>query len=73
MDILRSVMRADREAIIVDTKETGHPDLPALTWAVMEQVAAEAVIVISNPKVTKMVVFELERRGVAAFGAIFDS
>ncbi|KAK0629468.1 hypothetical protein B0T17DRAFT_489167 [Bombardia bombarda] len=33
----------------------------------------EAVVIISNQKVTKKVVYGLESRGVPAFGAIFDS
>ncbi|OIW23513.1 hypothetical protein CONLIGDRAFT_624709 [Coniochaeta ligniaria NRRL 30616] len=33
----------------------------------------EAVVVISNQKVTKKVVYGLETRGVPAYGAIFDS
>lgn len=33
----------------------------------------EAVVVISNQKVTKKVVYGLESRGVPAYGAIFDS
>lgn len=34
---------------------------------------AEAVCVISNPRNTKRLVFELERRGIIAMGPIFDS
>jgi hypothetical protein len=33
----------------------------------------EAVVVISNQTVTKKVIYELESRGVPAYGAIFDS
>jgi hypothetical protein len=33
----------------------------------------EGVVVISNQRVTKKVVYGLESRGVAAYGAIFDS
>lgn len=33
----------------------------------------EAVVIISNQKVTKKVVYGLESRGVSAYGAIFDS
>lgn len=72
-DIMRAVVKADRRAIIVDTKQTGHPDLPALTYAMWEARNAEAVVVISNPVVTRKVVYEMEARGVPAFGAIFDS
>jgi hypothetical protein len=34
---------------------------------------AEAVVVISNQRVTKKVVYGLEARGMPAYGAIFDS
>lgn len=38
-----------------------------------EGMSPEAVIVISNPKVTRKVVYGLECRGVPAYGVIFDS
>ncbi|KAK3686789.1 hypothetical protein LTR37_019468 [Vermiconidia calcicola] len=72
-EIMKAVLRADRRAMIIDTKKTGTPDLPALTYAMTKTENAEAVVVISNPTVTKKVVFEMEARGVAAFGPIFDS
>ncbi|KAK3704655.1 hypothetical protein LTR37_013754 [Vermiconidia calcicola] len=72
-EIMKAVLRADRRAMIIDTKKTGTPDLPALTYAMAKAENAEAVVVISNPTVTKKVVFEMEARGVAAFGPIFDS
>jgi hypothetical protein len=34
---------------------------------------AEAVCVISNPRLTKKLVYELETRGLVAMGPIFDS
>jgi hypothetical protein len=73
--IMQAVLKADKEAMVIDTKSTGHPDLPAIAWARVQEgeKKAEAIIIISNPKVTEKVVFEMERRGVPAFGAIFDS
>ena len=71
--IMRAVLRADKRAIVIDTKKTGHPDLPALTYAVYADIGAEAVVVISNPTVTGKLVFEMESRGVPAFGPVFDS
>ena len=44
-----------------------------LTWQLLMESQAEAVFVVSNPKVTKMVVYAMESRGVAAYGPIFDS
>lgn len=73
LEIINAVLRADRRAIIVDTKKTGHPNMPALTYAAYESFGAEAVMVVSNPAVTGKVVFEMESRGVPAFGPIFDS
>lgn len=72
-EIMKAVLRADRRALIIDTKKTGHPNLPALTFAMYAAMGAEAVVVISNPNVTKLVVYEMEARGVPAFGPIFDS
>ena len=58
---------------MVDTKKLGYPDLPALTYAAYESFGAEAVMVVSNPAVTAKVVFEMESRGIPAYGPIFDS
>ena len=72
-DIMKAVLRADRRAVIIDTKRTGHPNLPALTYAAYNAIRAEAVVVISNPAVTRQVVDEMVARKVPAFGPIFDS
>lgn len=74
--ILASVYNADPRAVVVDAKRfrtTCRPDLPALAFALYREVGAEAVVIISNPRATREVVGRLERRGVPAFGAIFDS
>ena len=73
LEIINAVLRADRRAIIVDTKKTGHPNMAPLTYAAYQSFGAEAVMVVSNPAVTAKVVFEMESRGVPAFGPIFDS
>ncbi|KAI7326540.1 hypothetical protein KC315_g7528 [Hortaea werneckii] len=72
-DVVGRVFAADPNAMVIDTKKTGHPDLIALSWGMVQEAKAEAVVIISNPRVTKQVVFGLEARGVPAFGAIFDS
>lgn len=71
--MMDAVLRADKHALVIDTKKTGHPNLPALAYALYKQSGAEAVIVISNPKVTRDVVYEMESRKIPAFGAVFDS
>ena len=73
LKIMEAALEADRDAIIIDTNQTGHPDLTALTYALYREIRAEAVVLISNPKVTKQVVYALETREVPIFGAIFDS
>jgi hypothetical protein len=75
-EICEAVRRVDKEAVIIDTREGGkrkRPDLLGLAWRLYREEGAEAVFVISNPKVTRMVVYGLEARGVPAFGPIWDS
>ncbi|UPX20084.1 uncharacterized protein EKO05_0010329 [Ascochyta rabiei] len=71
--IMNLVDRADPSAIVLDTDEMGRPDLLAVAWRVYREMDAEAVFVLSNEKVTRMVVGGLERRGVPAYGPIWDS
>jgi hypothetical protein len=53
---------------------TGYrPDLSALAYALYSEINAEAVVIISNPRATKELVGRLSRRGIPAYGAIFDS
>ncbi|MGP4110008.1 hypothetical protein ACTWP5_03705 [Streptomyces sp. 4N509B] len=60
-------------AVIWDTSEHGKPDLVALAYAAYRDFGAEAVICISNKATTWRVVHGLERRGIPAYGAIWDS
>lgn len=71
--VMSSVFRADPDAIVVDTKKTGRGDLHALAYSLFLESGAEAAVIISNPVVTKKVVYALETRGIPVFGAIFDS
>ncbi|KAE9375962.1 hypothetical protein N431DRAFT_437387 [Stipitochalara longipes BDJ] len=72
-EIIDNVYAADPNAVIWDTKQFGRPNMPAVTWQLLKESGAEAVFVISNPKVTGNVVYAMESRGVAAYGPIFDS
>ncbi|KAF2185993.1 hypothetical protein K469DRAFT_573965, partial [Zopfia rhizophila CBS 207.26] len=67
------VDQVDPDAIVIDTREMGRPDLVRLACRMYKECQAEAVFVLSNEKVTRMVVGGLERRGVRAFGPIWDS
>lgn len=51
----------------------GYPDIVMETYKLYMGCGAEAGYVISNPKVTRKVVFGMESRGIAAYGPIFDS
>ncbi|KZL03588.1 hypothetical protein PsW74_00160 [Pseudovibrio sp. W74] len=61
------------DPVIWDTDSQGKPDLTALTLKAVEESGAEAVIVISNQKLTRKLVHDMESFGIPAYGAIWDS
>ena len=68
------VLTADRNAVIYDTsKGGGRPDIVKMAYSLYVKSDAEAVVIISNPKLTYKVVYGLESRGIPAYGAIWDS
>ncbi|KAJ7131668.1 hypothetical protein C8R43DRAFT_656846 [Mycena crocata] len=71
--IVKAVKKADPDAWIWDTRIDGRPDMVAITYKLVVESQAEAVFIISNPKLTRRVVYGMESRGIAAYGAIFDS
>lgn len=71
--IISEVKECDPNAVIWDTKAQGRPDMVELTWKLVMEMNAEAVFCVSNPKVTKKVVYGMESRGIPAYGPIFDS
>ncbi|EEB99945.1 hypothetical protein MPER_00242, partial [Moniliophthora perniciosa FA553] len=71
--VIDAVRKADPNARIWDTRKEGRPDMVMETWKLVKELDAEAVFIISNPKLTRKVVFGMETRGVPAYGAIFDS
>lgn len=73
-DIIDAVHRLDPAAIIIDsslskTRKDMVPDVLEL----VKQEKAESVGVISNYFFTKRMIFEVEARGIPAFGPVFDS
>ncbi|MFY1636337.1 hypothetical protein ACN27F_24195 [Solwaraspora sp. WMMB335] len=72
-DLIDEILRAQPDATIWDTATHGKPDMVALAYEALRANGAEAVICISNQKLTWQVVHGLERRGIPAFGAIWDS
>ena len=72
-NIMRAVAKADPEAMIIDTRASGRPDVVALTYHLYLETKAESVFVISNPYLTSKLVYGLESRGIPAYGPIWDS
>ncbi|KAL8649913.1 MAG: hypothetical protein Q9226_005372 [Calogaya cf. arnoldii] len=71
--IMESVCKADPDAMIINTRASGRPDMVALAYHLYVQSNAEAVFCISNPKLTRKVVYGMESRGIPAYGPIWDS
>ncbi len=71
--IIDAVKKADRDALIIDTTTDGRPDMVAISYRLYKESGAEAVFVISNPKLTRKIVYGMESRGIPAYGPVFDS
>ncbi|KAF9527759.1 hypothetical protein CPB83DRAFT_883979 [Crepidotus variabilis] len=67
------VLAASPDAVIYNTRTHGKPDMVKLAYRVYKEYNAEAVAVISNPKLTYKLIYGLTSRGVPAFAPIFDS
>ena len=67
------ILEAEPNATIWDTTEHGRPDLVKLAYEAYTSFDAEAVICISNKKLTWQVVYGMESLGIPAYGAIWDS
>jgi hypothetical protein len=72
-ELYNQVEGCDPEAMIIDTRVSGRPDMVGLTYKLYKESGAEAVFCISNPRLTKKIVYGMESRGVPAFGPIWDS
>lgn len=71
--LVDEILAVQPDAVIWDTDARGKPDMVELAHRRALEVGAEAVICISNPKLTWAVVEGLEKRGMPAYGAIWDS
>jgi hypothetical protein len=67
------VQAAQPDAVIWDTTQRGKPDLVALGLQTYRDFDAQAIFVVSNKPATLHLVHEFERRGIPAFGPIWDS
>ncbi|KAI0562165.1 Ferredoxin-NADP reductase [Gracilaria domingensis] len=72
-DLVEEITAASPDAVIHDTTLLGKPDMVQKSYQLFTESGAEAVIVISNQKLTRKVVYGMESRGIPAFGAIWDS
>ncbi|QNP72863.1 hypothetical protein IAG44_27810 [Streptomyces roseirectus] len=71
--LVDEILAVQPDAVVWDTSRRGKPDMVELAHAAYRDFGAEAVICISNKKLTWQVVHGLERRGIPAYGAIWDS
>ena len=71
--IIKQVLKADPNAWIINTRSSGRPDMVANAYELYKQSKAEAVFCISNPSLTRKVVYGMESRGVPAYGPVWDS
>lgn len=71
--LVDEIEKNTKNPLIWDTDMQGKPDLSALAMDALHRSGAEAVIVISNPKLTRKVIYDMEREGIPAYGAIWDS
>ena len=72
-NVVEAVGKADPQALIINTRASGRPDMVALTYHLYLESNAEAVFIISNRSLTRKVVYGMESRGIPAYGPIWDS
>lgn len=71
--LVDEILTNTESPVIWDTDANGKPNLSALALQAVRESGAEAVIVISNQKLTRKVVHDMESLGIPAYGAIWDS
>jgi hypothetical protein len=72
-DLVDEILTAQPDTLIWDTDAHGKPDMVKLAYSAYESSNAEAVICVSNKKVTWSVVHGMEQLGIPALGPIWDS
>ncbi|ORY59066.1 uncharacterized protein BCR38DRAFT_468373 [Pseudomassariella vexata] len=71
--ILKAVQATDAGSVIWNTRTQGRPNMALEAYKMYKESGAECVCVISNKVVTTKLIYDLETRGVPAFGPIWDS
>ena len=72
-ELVDEILTAQPDTVIWDTDERGRPDMVRLAFSAYATSGAEAVICVSNKKLTWSVVHGMERLGIPALGPIWDS
>jgi hypothetical protein len=72
-EIYGRVLEIDPNSVIIDTDAVGRKDLVSLAYKMYKEERAEAIFCVSNKALTKHLVYEMESRGVPAYGPIWDS
>jgi hypothetical protein len=72
-ELVDEILAAQPDTLIWDTDAKGKPDMVKIAYAAYAESNAEAVICVSNKKVTWSVVHGMERLGIPALGPIWDS
>ena len=64
-----------KRVILYDSVSNGgkRPDVIKLTLHCVDKFKSDAVFITSNPKLTTQLVKALQKRGLHAFGPVFDS
>lgn len=70
--VLDTIRNVDKNAKVFDSK-AGRPDMAFEARYLAETTSLEAVMVVSNPKVTKSIIDECKMHRIASYGAVFDS
>ncbi|KAG5642877.1 hypothetical protein DXG03_001919 [Asterophora parasitica] len=55
--LVDSILEANPESVVYDTRQHGKPDMVKLTYRLVQEFKAEAVVIISNQKLTEKVVY----------------
>jgi hypothetical protein len=71
--VVDEIMTAQPDGVIWNTSTQGKPDVFEMSFKAYIESGSDAVIIVSNRSVTGEVVRSFERRGVPAFGPIWDS
>ncbi|KAK1975578.1 amino acid adenylation domain-containing protein [Colletotrichum cereale] len=71
--VMDTILAADPDALIWDTDQMGRPNLVQLAYNVYKESGAECVAIISNGPTVNKFVYQMESRGIPAFGPIWDS